>query len=182
MALVSMKRETPILLDRALTMTRHLMIQDYRDSEHGNYRTNPKRKCGLFEHAYGQSFSMTDRDVLIDEAQTCIKNFFQSEIFATAREIGTDKWLFIDQKSIGFQSGIENFCLEGTTIFASPDFVFLNEKDELELVDWKTGKVSNTLSIQMVCYTIGRRVKFQILCLSKWFVIPCMQWTSGQYP
>ena len=128
----------------------------------GNYRTNPKRKCGLFEHAYGQSFSMTDRDVLIDEAQTCIKNFFQSEIFATAREIGTDKWLFIDQKSIGSQSGIENFCLEGTTIFASPDFVFLNEKDELELVDWKTGKVSNTLSIQMVCYTLYAMDKWSI--------------------
>jgi len=152
----SIKRRTPISLERAISMTYHEMIQDYRNSEHGNYRQDPKKKCGLFEHVYQQNFSVEERDILIHEAQACVRNFFKSEIFDIAKRSGPDKWLFIDR------SEPESFYLEEVTIYLSPDFVFLNEKDELELVDWKAGKVSDTLSIQMVCYILYAMGKWSI--------------------
>ena len=164
---------TPIPLGRALWMARGEMVQDYRDSELGSYAQQPKRKCGLFEHAYGQPFSIEHRDILISEAQTCVENFFELEIFAKAKQMGLEKWLFIDPKYITPGSRIESFELEGTTVYASPDFVFLNENGELELVDWKSGeKTSHAMSTQLVCYVLYAMSKWSVP-LDKVLVTEC---------
>lgn len=130
-------------LERILGITRDRMRTDFRDSRAGRYRENPAGYCGLFEHEYKLEVSREEWRATAERVDRCLKNFYESEIFASLRTKWRDGIVEVEELS--------QFELDGTPVTIRLDLACA-EDDQIAVWDWKTGPVSDRGSLQLACY------------------------------
>jgi hypothetical protein len=131
-------------LDRILEITLDGMRQDFRNSRDGKYWEDPKSFCGLFEHEYGIATSDEEWKAAADQAATCIRNFYDSDVFEELRKLPAESFLEVEEFS--------SFELEGVKVLLKLDCA-CRADEGIVVWDWKTGKSSSAgFPLQMACY------------------------------
>jgi len=144
-SLDNLSRGIPVLpLEEILRITRNRMRQDFRASRSGQYRSNPKHACGLFEHEYKIDITDEQWKETADHVDRCLRTFYESETYAELTQLHQDDFLEIESFS--------TFDLDGSTISIKLDCA-TREKDRIVVWDWKTGKrESADAKFQLACY------------------------------
>jgi len=125
------------------------MRGEWRSSRDGRYRDNPKTPA-LFEHEYGVQVKREAWLALTENVRTCLRNFFRLPLLAEIRRTAPEHW------SIEHWSKV--FELEGTQVWAAPDFGYWTPDGRLGLVDWKTGGGNGEgAAFQLGCYALYAR-------------------------
>jgi CRISPR/Cas system-associated exonuclease Cas4 (RecB family) len=144
-SLDNVSRGIPVLpADEIRSLTRDRMRQDFRSSRSGSYWENPKNNCGLYEHEYQLDVTDEQWRETADRVDTCLKNFYESEVYDELQHLPRENFLEIERFS--------GFDLDGVNVIIKLDCA-TRESDRIIVWDWKTGKAEQTgLSFQMACY------------------------------
>ncbi len=148
-------RGIPVLtLDEILALTRDRMRTDFRNSRAGQYKTNPKHACGLFEHEYDIPVSDEEWRAAADHVDKCLRNFYGSEVYGMLRGLPPNDFLEVEELS--------RIPLDGVDINIKLDCA-IRESDRIVIWDWKTGKGSGQGSqLQMACYAYYASTRYGI--------------------
>jgi len=142
-------------IDEIVSITLDEMRSEFRSSRSKNYFKNPKT-CALFEHEYGVVVSDDQWKETAAHVETCLRNFYASDIYDGLRSHRREGWLEVEEFS--------SFRLENTKIHLAIDCA-IREGEHIILYDWKTGKsFSEDLSIQLACYAL--------YAMERWHVAP----------
>jgi len=134
------------LMGRLIDLTREGMRYDFKSSKEKRYWQDPK-SCALFEHEYDIELPEEKWKEVWDNVETCVQNFYSSDIFDLVRNIDFSLWLPIEE----FQA----FLFEDTKINVKLDFAFKDQDGGITIIDWKTGKSELAGSdVQLACYTL----------------------------
>ena len=140
-------------LDEIVSIAIDEMRADFRSSRERRYRLNPKT-CALFEHEYEIDLSDAQWKAIADNVETCLRNFYTSEIFDKLKALPIQNWLEVEDFSF--------FHLNGAKIWAVIDCSFRTE-DGVTIIDWKTGRgTTNDVSLQLSCYAMYGMEKWGI--------------------
>lgn len=130
------------------------MRADFKESRARAYRTNPKKACGLFEHAYEIDVPSEEWKRVADNAELCLHNFYQSDLLSKIRQLPEKDWLEVEEFS--------GFDLDGLRVLVQLDFAF-REGDSIFIYDWKTGRSDKDQSeIQLACYVLYATQKWGV--------------------
>jgi len=131
--------------DEIVSITLDQMRAEFRSSKSKNYWKNPK-SCGLLEHEYEMEVSDEEWKEVAGNVETCLRNFYGSDIYDGLKSHLRDGWLEVEEFS--------SFYLDGIKINLVIDCA-IKEGKGIYLYDWKTGKsLSEDLSIQLGCYAL----------------------------
>lgn len=134
------------LMNRLINLTREEMRHGFESSKNKMYWQDPK-SCALFEHEYDAEVKDEKWKDLWKHVETCIQNFYSSDIFDMVKNIDFSLWLPIEE----FQA----FLFEDTKINVKLDFAYRDRNGSIIIIDWKTGKSERAGSdIQLGCYTL----------------------------
>jgi len=140
-------------VDEIVSITLDQMRADFRSSRSKNYWKNPKT-CGLFEHEYVVEVTDEQWKEVAGHVDTCLRNFYASDIFDALKSHKKDGWLEVEEFS--------SFHLDDVKINLAIDCA-IREGKEIFIYDWKTGKsLSEDLSIQLCCYALYAMEKWQV--------------------
>lgn len=129
------------------------MREDFRSSRAGTYWKRPKT-CALFEHEYRIPVSDERWRGRAAAMETCLRNFYGSELFAMLRALPREAWLEVEK--------LDKFTLDGIKVWARLDCAF-RDRGLLHIYDWKTGKsLAEENSIQLVCYSLYAQQKWGV--------------------
>ncbi len=143
--LKSLRRGQPVPFEVAAEQLTQTMRRDWKNSKAGQYREEPKKTTGLFEHEYSVPVDDATWKKIHDTSVEALKNFYGSSLYAELLKDDPLRWLVIED--------LEDFDFEGSKIFVKLDFS--REKDGfVEIYDWKTGKTNGDTTIQMGAYAI----------------------------
>jgi len=153
-SLNNIRRRIKVLsVDEIVTITLDQMRAEFRSSRAKNYLKNPKT-CALFEHEYGIELTDDQWKETADHVETCLINFYASDIYDGLKSHPRNEWLEVEEFS--------SFHLDNTRINLAVDCA-IKEGDDVFLYDWKTGKsLSKDLSIQLACYALYAMEKWQV--------------------
>ncbi|MFH1056182.1 MAG: PD-(D/E)XK nuclease family protein [Candidatus Micrarchaeota archaeon] len=148
MVLEKTKRGKAVSLVEAENYLEGLMKLDFQQSRENLYLKNPKLYVRFFEHEYGIPLEEKDAIASTDFGKHCLKNFFESEIFAQLKQVRTSDWLGLDDEK---PSG---FAFEGSKIFVKLDAA-VRQENRITIFDWKTNRKPDVdYSIQLACYLL----------------------------
>jgi len=134
------------LLNRLIDLTREQMRYDFESSKNKRYWQDPK-SCALFEHEYGVEVKDEQWKDLWNHIETCMRNFYSSDIFAMVKNIDSSLWLPIEE--------FQDFLFEDTKINVKLDFAYRDRDGGVTIIDWKTGKSELAGSdVQLACYAL----------------------------
>jgi len=134
------------LLNRLVDITKEKMRHDFESSKNKRYWLDPK-SCALFEHEYGVEVKEESWKDLWKHVESCIHNFYGSDIFDMVKNIDASLWLPIEE--------FQNFLFEDTKVNVKLDFAYRDGDGVVTIIDWKTGKSELAGSdIQLACYTL----------------------------
>lgn len=157
--LKSARSGKPVPLETALFRLTETMRGDYRSSKAKKNHLDPKRNVGLFEHEYEKGISDTIWKKIHQESEDCLKNFYNSALYAELLGGDPADWLVIED--------LEEFNYDGAKIYVKLDFA--RKKDgKIEIYDWKTGKPgadddkSGGHAIQIGTYVIYAMQKWKV--------------------
>jgi len=140
-------------VDEIVSITLDQMRAEFRSSKAKNYLKNPKT-CGLFEHEYGVEVTDDQWKEVASNVETCLRNFYASDIYDGLKSHRRDGWLEVGEFS--------SFQLDGVKIDLAIDCA-IREGDEVRIYDWKTGKsIPDDLPIQLSCYALYARGKWNV--------------------
>jgi len=140
-------------IDEIVSITLDQMRAEFRSSRLKNYLKNPKT-CALFEHEYEIELTDEQWKETANNVETCLKNFYASDIYDGLKSHPKDEWLEVEEFS--------SFHLDNTRINLAIDCA-IKEGDEVYLYDWKTGEsLSEDLSVQLACYALYAMEKWQV--------------------
>lgn len=129
------------------------MREDYRSSQQGNYWKMPK-SCALFEHEYGLAVAPEQWRQTAADVETCLHNFYTSDLFAKLRSVPRTEWLDIEE--------LGQFATEGVKVWVKIDCSF-REGERVRIIDWKTGRsMSDENTLQLVCYSLYAQQKWGV--------------------
>ena len=118
--LTNLRRGIAVLdVDEIVSITINKMRDDFRASRDKRYHTYPK-ECALFEHEYDLDLSSDHWKQTADDVETCLRNFYGSEIFARLKELSLRDWLEVEDFSY--------FNLDGKKML----FLFTKKQNFLE--------------------------------------------------
>lgn len=120
-----------ISLGHALSILRKKFNSDFELSKIKEYNGFKSKTHKFFEHEYSIEISEDDRKKLLDKAESCLKTFFNSDIFMQIRKSPIENWITLED--------FLSFEFEGTKIYLSIDFA-MKVGDKIILFDWKTGE------------------------------------------
>ena len=145
-SLYNIRRGIKVLpVDEIVSITLDQMRAEFRSSKSKNYWKNPK-SCGLFEHEYEVEVSDEEWKEVAGNVETCLRNFYASDIYDGLKSHLRDGWLEVEEFS--------SFYLDGIKINLVIDCA-IKEGEGVYIYDWKTGKsLSEDLSIQLGCYAL----------------------------
>jgi len=133
-------------MNRFVDLTKEQMRYDFESSKDKRYWQDPK-SCALFEHEYDIEVTEEKWKDLWNHVQTCIQNFYSSDIFGVVRNIDFSLWLPIEE--------FQGFLFEDTKINVKLDFAYKDRDGRITIIDWKTGKSELAGSdVQLACYTL----------------------------
>ena len=152
--LTNLQRGISVLdMDQIISITLSQMRDEFRSSRQQRYHTHPKT-CALFEHEYEQNVSDAEWKKVADNMVQCLKNFYNSEIYALLKILPPEKWLEVEDFS--------SFNLDQTKIWAVLDCSFRTE-DGITIIDWKTSRrTSEDVSLQLACYAMYAAEKWGV--------------------
>ena len=169
---------------------RHAMQRDIENSGKQLYNRYPKingRAYGLIEHEYAIPVQSEEWKDILDSAEKCITNFYNSDTFRYINSVEKTSWLPIE--------AMRTFNFEGTEIYVIIDFAlkgirkkpcgdkfrslklsdyntktqsFTSEYDSysdenLIIFDWKTGKIRfDEMDVQLACYSLYSQEKWKV--------------------
>jgi len=129
------------------------MRAEFRSSKSKNYWKNPK-SCALFEHEYGIELTDDQWKEVANNVETCLRNFYASDIYDSLKSHPKDRWLEVEDFS--------SFHLDNVRIYLAIDCA-IRKSDDIFIYDWKTGRsLSEDLSIQLCCYALYAMEKWQV--------------------
>jgi hypothetical protein len=130
-------------VEEIISITLNRMRAEFRSSRAKNYWKKPKT-CALFEHEYGVEVTDQQWKEMAQNVETCLRNFYASDIYIGLKSHGKDGWLEVEEFS--------SFHLDNININLAIDCA-VQEGNSTIIYDWKTGKAfSEDLSIQLACY------------------------------
>jgi len=142
-------------VDEIVSITLNQMRNEFRSSRGKNYWKKPKT-CALFEHEYGIELTPPQWKEMAQNVETCLKNFYASDIYGNLKSHGKEGWLEVEEFSF--------FHLDRIKINVVIDCA-VKEGNSTIIYDWKTGKaLSEDLSIQLGCYAL--------YAIEKWHLPP----------
>lgn len=142
-------------VDEIVSITLDQMRGEFRSSRAKNYLKNPKT-CALFEHEYGIDVTEDQWKEMAQNVETCLKNFYASDIYNGLKSHLKEGWLEVEEFS--------SFHLYDIKINLAIDCA-IKEGNEVIIYDWKTGKsISEDLPIQLSCYAL--------YAIEKWHISP----------
>jgi len=140
-------------VDDIVSITLDQMRDDFRSSKEKRYLAHPKT-CAFFEHEYEVDLPDAEWKKVADDVQTCLRNFYSSEIYSFLKGLPQQNWLEIEDFS--------SFNLDGTKIWAVIDCSFRTE-DGVTIIDWKTGRSTTTdVWLQLCCYAMYGKEKWGV--------------------
>lgn len=118
---------------------------EYRLSLSGAYKNAPGKVVGLLEHEMREALSKEDWAGIVENAKTCIRNFFQSDNLRFVRDV--------PRRDIHCVENSDKFeVVEGFECYVVVDFAYRAE-DYLVVLDWKTGRRERKeIERQLLCY------------------------------
>ena len=143
----------PMTMDEAISKTLSVMREDYLNSKRKGYWQNPK-SCGFIEHEYEHDVSKEDWKSSADHAVSCLKTFYQSDLYEMILSSPKESWLEIEKLS--------TFQLEGNKVYVALDFSFFDGEQVL-IYDWKTGTADpQHHELQLACYSYYAIEKWKV--------------------
>jgi len=140
-------------VDEIVSITLKLMRSEFRSSRARNYLKSPKT-CALFEHEYGIEVTDDQWKEVAQNVDTCLRNFYASDIYDGLKSHPQDAWLEVEEFS--------SFRLDNIKINLIIDCAIKKEENIL-VYDWKTGKsIPEDLPIQLSCYALYALEKWRI--------------------
>jgi len=140
-------------VDDIISITLNQMRSEFRSSRSKTYWKKPKT-CALFEHEYGIEVTDQQWKEMAQNVETCLKNFYASDIYSRLKSHGKEGWLEVEEFS--------SFNLDSTKINVVIDCA-VKEGDSIIIYDWKTGKaLSEDLSVQLGCYAFYAMEKWHL--------------------
>ncbi len=140
-------------MDEIISITLNQMRSEFRSSRSKIYWKKPKT-CALFEHEYGIEVSDKQWKEMAQNVETCLRNFYASDIYGGLKSHGKEGWLEVEEFS--------SFNLDSIKINVVIDCA-LKEGNGIIIYDWKTGKnLSEDLSVQLCCYAFYAMEKWHI--------------------
>jgi len=140
-------------VEEIISITLNRMRAEFRSSRAKNYWKKPKT-CALFEHEYGVEVTDQQWKEMAQNVETCLKNFYASDINASLKSHGKEGWLEVEAFS--------SFHLENSKVNVAIDCA-IKEGNSIIIYDWKTGKaLSEDLSIQLGCYAFYAMEKWNL--------------------
>jgi hypothetical protein len=110
---------------------------------------------GLLEHEYAEPVVGEEWKRIYEETIAgSLRAFYRSPTFAQLRETPRDRWLSVDV--------LDSWVFEGTKIWVAIDFAFVDEKGQLQILDWKTGKEREVDHTQVGIYAIYAKKKWNV--------------------
>ncbi len=146
-------REVP--LEEAEQAALQRLRAGFLQSRAGEYREQPKRSVGLFEHEYALDLPDEEWQRMRNRVFTCLGHFFHSRVREVILQTRIENWLPID--------ALDSFTFEGTKVYVAPDFALRNPQGNALLIDWKTGRPGEAHDrMQLVCYGLFARDKWGV--------------------
>jgi hypothetical protein len=140
-------------VEEIISITLNKMRSEFRSSRSKTYWKKPKT-CALFEHEYGLEVTDQEWKEMAQNVETCLKNFYASDIYARLKSHGKEGWLEVEEFS--------SFNLDSTKINVVIDCA-VKEGNSIIIYDWKTGKaLSEDLSVQLACYAFYAMEKWDL--------------------
>ena len=140
-------------VEEIISITLNQMRSEFRSSRSKNYWKNPKT-CALYEHEYGVEVTGQQWKEMAQNVETCLKNFYASDIYAGLKSQGKEGWLEAEEFS--------SFQLDNIKINVIIDCA-VKEGKGIIIYDWKTGKaLSEDLSVQLGCYSFYAMEKWDL--------------------
>jgi hypothetical protein len=140
-------------VEEIISITLNQMRSEFRSSRSKNYWKKPKT-CALFEHEYGTEVTDQQWKEMAQNVETCLRNFYASEIYHSLKSHSKEGWLEVEEFS--------SFNLDRIKIKVAIDCA-VKEGNGIIIYDWKTGKnLSEDLSVQLCCYAFYAMEKWHI--------------------
>ena len=140
-------------VDEIVGITVNQMRSEFRSSRAKNYLKNPKT-CALFEHEYGLEVTDEAWRETAGHVETCLRNFYGSDIYDGLKSHRKDLWLEVEEFS--------SFHFDDVKVNLVVDCA-IREGDDVIIYDWKTGKtLSEDLSVQLCCYALYAMERWHI--------------------
>jgi hypothetical protein len=140
-------------VEEIISITLSRMRNEFRSSRVKNYWKKPKT-CALFEHEYGVEVTDEQWKEMAQNVETCLRNFYASDIYVSLKSHGKEGWLEVEEFS--------SFHLDGIKINLVIDCA-VKEGNSTIIYDWKTGKnLSEDLSVQLSCYAFYAMEKWNL--------------------
>ena len=141
--------------DEIVSITLDQMRAEFRSSRSKNYWKNPKT-CALFEHEYELEVLDEQWKELAQDVETCLRNFYASDIYDGLRSHQKEGWLEVEEFS--------SFYMDDVKITLAIDCA-IRQGEEVTIYDWKTGKsIPEDLPLRLSCYAL--------YAMGKWHVRP----------
>jgi len=140
-------------VEEIISITLNRMRAEFRSSRAKNYWKKPKT-CALFEHEYGVEVTDQQWKEMAQNVETCLRNFYASDIYNGLKGHGKDGWLEVEEFS--------SFYLDKIKVNLAIDCA-IKKGNAVIIYDWKTGKTfSEDPSIQICCYAFYAMKKWNL--------------------
>jgi hypothetical protein len=146
-----------VTLEQSLTRARTRMRKQFLDSRARLYWQKPKEITGFCEHEYNWAVPKERWKESWHHVETCLRNFYSSDVFAKLRTLGPGAWKTIEHRM--------SFSLGEIPVFVKIDLAF-DEDGHLTIIDWKTGKSDDGGNglFQLGCYALFAREEWEFPC------------------
>ncbi|MBN1754771.1 PD-(D/E)XK nuclease family protein [bacterium] len=104
-----------------------------------------KDNINLFEHYYNKEIDANRIRELQIRMDTCLKNFYQGEIWKRAREVSPMQWRALEE--------LQELDVDSYKVWIKIDFGY-QDGNLLRLCDWKTGVAKQVDLLQLYCYAL----------------------------
>lgn len=152
--LAARKGMPPPTADGLVDRTLRTMRQDFRDSRAGRYRQEPKKTCGLVEHAYAVDLDAAAWKETADRVAACIRTFLASGTYAELCGISDDRWLELET--------LRTLDMGGVDAYVKLDLAY-RQDPEIVIYDWKTGRGGgDEVALQFAVYALYAMETWQV--------------------